>query len=381
MTKLPDYILKSLRKGKTSLGEHPSFPPEEEEKFIVNLLSDTFDKLCEKVDIVGHNTLKNELSKVLSDCMKYERNNKQTLEQLCIKIITDMFDIPEDTVKITSTLVDTVDTSSQRLIPEKTVDFSFDDIDDMNKLTDEIYKRRMIDVLIAGASMYYMNFIANYLKEIFEINPDLPSLYKKLIDYNNILLYIEKDTIDNKKAVDGGKVDVVIGSSDTIVTIDAQALVFPVLVEETIKGVLELAVAKGLPKDVKKAKYIMSKADFKLAELWDMRLGYALWSLIEKRVKDCEYDMEEIGINFLLMEFSKMECDEFNKTLQEIFGRTKKGERLLSEIIENILYNKEKDEFDDFIKTSNDSQIVLTDNDDDEYFTPENILITDDYEY
>lgn len=49
----------------------------------------------------------------------------------------------------------------------------------MNYLSGEIYKRRMLNALVAGASMYYMNYIGNYIKEIFEINPDLPSLYKK----------------------------------------------------------------------------------------------------------------------------------------------------------------------------------------------------------
>ena len=38
MNSLPKHILKALKENKTSLGEHPSYPPEEEEKFIVNLV-------------------------------------------------------------------------------------------------------------------------------------------------------------------------------------------------------------------------------------------------------------------------------------------------------------------------------------------------------
>lgn len=377
MATLPKHILQSLKDNKTSLGEHPAFPPEEEEKFIVNLVMSTFDKLSEKAVIEDYDTLKGELSVILSQCKKLERNNKEALEKLCADIIKDMFSIPNDTLEIVSNIVDKVDTSAERLVPEKTTDFSFDDIEDMNYLTDEIYKRRMLNALVTGAAMYYMNYIGNYIKEVFEINSDLPSLYKKLIDYNNLLMYYEKDTLDYEKATDGGKVDVTISSDEEYPIIKAEGVLFPILVEETIKGILELAISHGLPENIEKAKYVISKSDFKLAELWDMRLGYALWSLIEEEFEECGLDILEVGVNFFLMELSEMDCGEFNKTLQEIFARTKRGKRLIVDIVDKISYNKEKDEFDDYIQTKNDDQIQITDN---EFISSEE-LITDEYEY
>ena len=165
MSTLPSHILKALRDNKTSLGEHPCFPPEEEEKFLVNLVSTTFEELSDKVGIEDYETLKSELSNILTECKKIEKNNIGALEELCGKIINDMFQIPQDTLKIEADIVDKIDTSTERLVPEKTAeDFSFDDIEDMNYLTDEIYKRRMLNALVSGAGMYYMNFIGNYIK-------------------------------------------------------------------------------------------------------------------------------------------------------------------------------------------------------------------------
>lgn len=375
--KLPSHILNALKENKTSLGEHPSYPPEEEEKFIVNAVSRTFNNLLEKVDTSDSEELKERLSKLLAECKKLERNNVQALEKLCSEIVIDFFDIPTDTLSITSNIVDRIDVSEERLVPEPTKDFSFDDIEDMNNLTSEVYKRRILNALVAGASMYYMNIIGDYIREIFEINSDLPSLYKKIIDYNNVLLYIEKDTFDKGKATDGGRVDVVVGSDQTYAKIKAQGLLFPILLEETIKGILELAISHGLPQNIEKAKYVIGKSDFKIAEVWDMRLGYALWSIIEEEADECGYDMEEAGVNYFLMELSEMGCDTFNKTLQEIFARTRKGKELLEDIFEHIMYNKEKDDFDDFIKTRNDSTLQIND---DECFSPEE-LITDDFQY
>ena len=111
--------------------------------------------------------------------------------------------------------------------------------------------------------------------------------------------------------------------------------------------------------------------------MWDMRIGFALWKLIEKECEDCGVNLLEIGVNFFLMHIAQMDCDEFNTTLREIFARTKKGKAIISEIAEEISYNKDKDDFDDYIKAKNDSTVQIND---DEYFTPEE-LITDDYEY
>lgn len=377
MAKLPSHILNALKDNKTSLGEHPCFPPEEEEKFILYAVTDTFNELLENVGDVEYEELKGRLSKILSECKKIEGKHKESLEQLCAEIINDLFHIPEDTIEIESVIVDKVDTSVERIIPEKTTDFTFDDIDDMNHLTDEIYKRRMLDALVAGASMYYTGQIGEYVKQIFDIDSDLPSLYKKILDYNNVLMFFEKDSLDGRGNTDGGKVDVTISSNDTYPTIKAEGLLFPILVEETIRGLLELAISHGLPKDTEKAKYVIGKSDFKLAELWDMRLGLCLWRIILEEVEKAGFDLEEVGINFFLMYISEMDCDEFNKTLKEIFARTKMGRNCISDICEEILYNKERDEFDDYISNKNAEMVQIND---DEYFTADELL-TDDLDY
>lgn len=378
MPTLPQHILDALKENKTSLGEHPSYPPEEEEKFIVRLVEKTFSELSEKIGNMDYDAMKRQLGKILGECKKLESKNIEALEELCSQIINDLFTIPEDTIEINAKIVDKVDSSVERMIPEKTVDYSFDDIEDMNYLTDEIYKRRMLNALVAGASMYYTNFIGNYVKQIFNIDSDLPSLYKKALDFNNVLMFYEKDKFNDKSSTNGGRVDVTISSNDTYPVIKAEGLLFPILIEESIKGLLELAISHGLPKNSEKAKYVIGKSDFKLAELWDMRLGYSLWNLLEEEIEKGGYLLQEVGINFFLMELAEMECDTFNKSLQEIFARTKKGQQIISEICEKIIHNKEQDEFDDYIQDKNDELIQIND---DEYFTPEELMINDEIDY
>lgn len=374
---LPKHIIKSLLDNKTSLGDHPSLPPDDEDKFLISLLEDYYSEICNNIELNDINAIKNELQKYITQCRKIESKNIEALEKLCMQVLNEIFEIPEETISINCKIVSSVDISKQRVIPEKTSDFTFDDIDDMTYLTQEIYKRRMLNVLVAGAAMFYSNHIDFYVQDLFKINPELPFLYKKILDLNSKLLYLQKDSLDIKELSNVGKVDVLMTASDDKITINVEGLIFPVLLEEAIKGILEVAIAHGLPQTKEKAEYVTKKADFKLAENWDMRIGVPLWLQIISIFDELEIDIVDNGmINFFLYEISQMECNDFNSFLQNVFKKTKKGKETLRSIATNILHNKELDDFNDFMSKQNTSSYQLNDNDD--YFTSDE-LCQDDY--
>ena len=370
---LPKHIINSLLTNKTSLGEHPSFPPDEEEKFLVYLLDDYYNEISNSVEIDDEEIIKQDLQKLISQCKKIESSNKSALENLCINVLNSIFDIPEETIEINCKLVQSVDVSKQRVVPEKTTNYTFDDIADMDYLTQEIYKRRMLNALVVGASMFYANHIDFYVQELFKINPELPSLYKKILDLNSKLLYLQKDSLSTNKNTDGGKVDVTISSYDSKVSVNAEGIIFPILLEETIKGILEVAIAHGLPQDRKKALYVTKKSDFKLAEVWDMRIGVPLWLNIMSLFDDIEIDiLDNSMVNFFFFEISQMECDEFNNFLKNVFKHTNKGKMDLENLSLNIIHDKELDDFNDFMSQKITKSNSLNDNE--EYFTQDELL-------
>lgn len=187
---------------------------------------------------------------------------------------------------------------------------------------------------------------------------------------NDILLFLTKDNLKDNS--DGGAVNVYISDENNIVTIESKALLFPILLAETIKGILELSISHGLPNNRNKAMYVIGKSDFKLAEVWDMRIGCPLWEIIVKECDSIGYDIKEVGINFILMYFAIMPVEEFNMKMKEIFANTKKGKKILIDIISDINKNKEQDDFNDFINNQNSNNIIG----DEEYFEAED-LITD----
>ncbi len=378
MMKLPSYIINALSDGKTSLGQHPSFPPEEEDKFTVGLVNNFFEQLTDDIEDTNIDDLKSKLSEALTECKKIESKHIQELEKLCADTVNELFNIPQDTLKIEMNIVNNIDAKDERLVPEKTVDFTFDDIEDMNNLTEEVYKRRMLNALVAGASMYFSENISSYIQGLFEIDSELPSLYKKVFKLNNILLYLEKDSFNKEEMTDGGKVDVNISSPTSIVEIKSQGVLMPILLEETIKGILELAISHGLPKDAAKAQYVISKSDFKLAEMWDMRLGLPLWNLITMILEEQGVGIDKVGANYLLMEIAMLDVNEFNYTLKEVFKRTRKGKQLLSNIASSILDRKDEEDFNNYMSDKNSETELIGD---DEYYNPEELIADSEIKY
>jgi hypothetical protein len=310
------------------------------------------------------------LSELIAECQKIEEPNKEALENLCLDICSTIFDIPEDTIDIESKLVDKCDMSKYRMTPEATPDFSFEDIDEMKYLTDEIYKRRMVNALIAGASMYYGSNIEYYIREIYKINPELIKLYTEITKYNMAMLYNQPDTIKSVERCDSGKVDLYIGNAGERIKIKAEGVIFPVLLEYTIHGILETASQQGLPSDRDKTEYILAKADYRLAENWDLRLGLPLWSIIMSDIEKCGGNLDEIGSNFIIMEISRLEPEVFNNYLQNAFKQTRKGLYMTKELIDTIQYNKEVDDFDNFVQAKNSKYSI---NDNTEY-SPDELL-------
>ena len=122
--KLPSDIIKALNDGKTSLGQHPSFPPEEEDAFTIELITCFFEDLAEGIENenISVDKLKSQLSDALSECKKIETKHTYELEKLCANTVNTIFNIPDNTLKIEMNIVDNIDIKDERLFPEKTID-------------------------------------------------------------------------------------------------------------------------------------------------------------------------------------------------------------------------------------------------------------------
>lgn len=365
---LPEFLEQGIIENKTSLGDHPAFPPEDEDVFIASIIRNMYSSVMKGIETDDRKELGRKLSELVSECKKEEECCKEALEKLCSNMLATIFSIPDDTINIDGSLVNECDMSKYRMVPDSTPDFEFNDIHEMRHLSDIIYQRRMINCLMSGASLDYANNFDTYVQEVWKINPRLISLYSEIYKYNLALLFNQPDSIKAMERSNSGCVTVIIGNEDERISIDAQGVIFPILLEYAIRGILEIASMKGLPKDQSRTEYVLGKSDYRLAENWDMRIGIPLWKILRNIIEETGFDVDEIGANFVIMELSKLEPDVFNGYLQNVFKKTKLGKQMTAKLIEMIEYKKESDEFDNFIKVNNEKYAI---NDSEEYTSEE----------
>lgn len=364
---LPQFLFKLVKTHTTSLGDNEAFPTSDEYPFDYILLKERYNEVCDAIDDIGlesldEDYLMSELSSLVTKCKELETPVRDALEKICENALNKLFAIPEESINMTFKLVDRVKFKSPiRMRPESngSLKYNFKDISDIELSNKAIGKRRFIDALIQGASYIYANIEGLYIDDIDRINPELPRLYRKIRIINDFLLFTKKEEMSDDKPMQGSYVETHLGIDDAKTTIKAQGIIFPLLFHEAIKGLFELFSAHGLPQDREKAQYIIRKADFVLAEPWDLRLGVGLWRMIFGGVEDTNM------IPYMFTSLVKIPTDEFNLSVKEILSNTEKGNEIINTLMTNAEYDNGYQQFTNRINARNVDKSLIQDS----YFT------------
>lgn len=366
MDALPDDIIVKINTHKTSLGNNPSIPDIFDEPFLLRLTEQGFQLSKEKLKEIGEITdvdeteLEPALAKLLLQCKELETPYRNELEKICINYVIDLFSVPEETVDIVTELCDEVDLNRDSIILDpldNDGDVEFVNVEDAMSIKGEVYKRRLLNALSMGAAIR-MTDIESLGEEINQLNPKLTDLYNKIISLNNYLLYTKSDfglTDENKMQM--GTVEVSLATEDSKVKIEAQGVIFPILLTELIRGFMELFTSHGLPKDRQQAMMVIGKSDFLKAEPWDMKLGPMLWDLLSNTFND----INSVELPYLLKRISKLNVDKFNYLMKEVFAKTRRGKEIMSKLSFKSKNDIEYDKFVDKMTKMKKDKGVITD--------------------
>ena len=364
---LPQFLFKLVKTHTTSLGDNDVFPNGDDYPFDYIILKERFNEVCDAIEELGikdlsEDSLISEMSSLLKECKELETPVRDTLERVCENAVNKLFAIPEGMVNFKFKLVDKIKFKNAiRLRPESDGDikYTFTDVYDIDFSKKAIAKRRVINSLIQGGSYLYANIIGLYVDEINRINPRLLQLYRVITAINDYLLFTKKEEMTDDKPMQGSYVETHIGMDDEKATISVQGMIFPLLLQETIKGLFELFSAHGLPTDKEKAKYVIRKADFVLAEPWDLRLGVGLWKRVFGKVQDTNM------IPYMFTSLVRMREDEFTLAMKEILSNTQKGNELVNDLMQQAEYDNGYQQFTNRINAKNLDKSLIQDS----YFT------------
>ena len=364
---LPQFLFKLVKTHTTSLGDNDVFPNGDNYPFDYIILKERFNEVCDAIEDLGikdlsEDSLISEMSSLLKECKELETPVRDTLERVCENAVNKLFAIPEGMVNFKFKLVDKIKFKNAiRLRPESDGDikYTFTDVYDIDFSKKAIAKRRVINSLIQGGSYLYANIIGLYVDEINRINPRLLQLYRAITAINDYLLFTKKEEMTDDKPMQGSYVETHIGMDDEKATISVQGMIFPLLLQETIKGLFELFSAHGLPTDKEKAKYVIRKADFVLAEPWDLRLGVGLWKRVFGKVQDTNM------IPYMFTSLVRMSEDEFTLAMKEILSNTQRGNELVNDLMQQAEYDNGYQQFTNRINAKNLDKSLIQDS----YFT------------
>lgn len=353
-----------------ALEKKETYIPLNDINFSKKLLSKGFDNalsfFSDDITSVPVKTVVNHFNRLISMCNKKEQSIRPQLERLCYNTIIQIFNIPEDEVAFTCDLVDFIDKGKEfHISPDTNEEFEYENIDAIDNENIEVEKRRLVNTLVVGASQKIFNDAKKiYINDLSDLDEELPYLYSKLIKLNNYLLFCENIKIDDENHHQGGYVKVTLGNEHKLSKIEVKAINFPILLIESIKGIMELLSSNGLPDELSMAENVINKSDILEEEPWDMRFGFGLWDMITLG--------ENLNTKIIPDFFSKLislNADDFISLINELAHNTRQGRQSIQELIDDCEYTIEYDDFEkDILTKKNDMDMI-----EDAYFSSEEL--------
>jgi len=337
-----------LVKRQHSLGKHPIFPVDDESTFEQKIMGERFSEVAKRykrafdVDSIENGNLLREMMPLVKDAMTLESKHRKSLEKLAERMIREEFDMSKDVVEIHCELTDRINMEGTKKNPKPmAVEAQFKNHDEIANANEEVYKRRFLNAMIQGAAKKTNHMFHMVDDELTEMDARLPNKYSKMMAAADYMYYVIPEM---ENGVNGGVVRVQFPTaSNPKAVIHAQAMVFPVLIHELVKGVMELMSAHGLPKKKRIGEYVINKADFLAAEPWDMRLGPALWERFTKMIDADDFHLK----HHVYTELAKLPVKEFNVKMREIMAGTKEGKKIIKGILDEVKAGLQEDEFNE----------------------------------
>jgi len=358
-----------LRERKHSLGKHEIFPEGDEHTFEEKIMGERFREVVNRYkrafdsESIDNNSLMREMMPMVMETMKMESKHKKALEELAVKMIREEYDMGEDLVEIHAELTPKISLEGTKKNEKPIqVEMEFDDHDSMVNATGEVYKRRFLNAMIQGAAKKCNHMFHMVDDDLTDLDPKLTNKYAKVMAAADYMYYVIPQ-MDN--GISGGVVRVELPKNENEkAVIHAQGMIFPVLIHELVKGVMEILSAHGLPTDKKLSEFVINKADFLKAEPWDMRLGPGIWGRFTDAMDSDDFNLK----HHIYADLAALPVNEFNTKMKEIMANTKQGKKIVKEIANKVRQELNEDEFNEAIEEVEKSNAFNIDglfNDDD----------------
>lgn len=225
------------------------------------------------------------------------------------------------------------------------------------QLKPSIKRRRLTNAMMHGAARKSQN-LYHLDDQLREENPELGKNYSNVMAANDANYFlIDDETIrrEGESGIHAGNVRVDL-SNQKKPKIIAQGMVFPILLHELSKGVVELMSLWSLPEDRDIRQYVLDKTDNIESETNDIRLGSKIW---ERFVAQIPVDNQEV-ISLTWNMLQELSDSEFNSIIEGLIqNRTEsqqKIKRMANDAVEELRRESSEDALGGFDDDESDGE-------------------------
>lgn len=324
------------------------------------------DYFSDDINSYEKNRIFSKLSKLITKCKKLEEPLRDQLERICNNVVVKIFGIPSESMEITCELADEISRTKQfHIKPDTDEDYEYEDLDEMSGNDSEVNKRRIINAISYGVAWRMTEQSGRlWINDVFESDEDLPHLYSQIMKINEYLVFNTDVEIKDESHKQGGSVETTLANEGDTPKVSATGVVFPILLHETIRGVVELLSSYGLPDDMSAAERVTNIADALENDPWNMRIGPSLWD----KIQDCIGNFETENFPYFYKELVSMPTAEFERVMKNVFAGTRFGKRTMENLYEKSKYGHDYNKFVGDLALKQEKSVI-----EDDYFTDEEI--------
>lgn len=271
------------------------------------------------------------LMHTLNAIMVKEHSNVEQLQEIAVKTIRELFDIPEHVnilpeIKNSLGNIDEQDDSPEAVLslsPER-----------QREMRDEIEKRVILNGLVHGSAMHIWKSVHYIVKEEVDmIHPLLMQLYDVYTSGVGFMMWqmppeLAMMEIGSHGLTQGKNELKFKKEGEAECDIECGGINFPVLLHEITKGAMDYLICHGIPKEYseEELKYYYAKSDAYENEYWHYLLAPSLWTSF---VEAAKLSTQEIPLAIARM--TKLSYQDLSDVMKACIDSPEAGELKLKE--------------------------------------------------
>jgi hypothetical protein len=277
------------------------------------------------------------VQQICSKVRSIEQSHKKVLEQKAVDLVLNLpeFEHIKDLVNHGYLRIQAQLTSDPQIMVPKPEKSHLNDEEETNvklvqilsKTPDEekVWRRIFANTLMAGnaqgkASLYYWAD-----ETLNKINPKLVDMYGLLLNITDLGFFTSPKPEDINIALGMVEVKNDLQSGDDVYTIHARAVIFPILLHEITKGIMEFLSLRG---DLEPE--VLQAADKASHEHYDLMVANKIENYIRKHIPADK-------LKYYPYVFKKLITDVPLADIQQILSGNNRGQQLMNTLIQNII--------------------------------------------